>query len=292
LASNAIQIGNASAGLSVSQNWYDALDWLKSNADKDSLISTWWDPGHIITGYTGLKAHADGAHCGGCVPYNHNIRIRDMGRIFSTSDENESINILKKYTHLTEEQCNQAKKSFGNLVPEEACKDVTEVYLLATNDLIGKYFWMSCFGSFDMKLWNSTVGNKWQCDGRNYIQVPFSNFDKQGLPIYSQGSLTITLLQNGTDLLAVVNSPGQGVRNVIIRDVVFYQNGVRLYSQANINNTLDGMVWIDPSFRMIIFMDPPIRDSVFTRFFFDGEGLKNFEMVYSNPEVKIFKARL
>jgi len=291
--SNAIQIGNASAGLAISQNWYNALDWLKENADQDSLISTWWDPGHIITGYTGLKAHADGAHCGGCVPYNHNIRIRDMGKIFSTNNENESIDILKKYAHLTDEQCNQAKENFGDLVPKEACRDVTEVYVLATSDLIGKYFWMSCFGSFNMKLWNSTGGDKWECDGKNYIQIPFSNFDKQGLPIYSQGEITITLLQNGTQLLGVVNSPSQGIRNAVVRDVVFYQNGERISSRQYNNNTIDGMIWIDPSFRLIIFMDPSIRDSIFTRmFFFDGEGLENFVPMYQNPEVKIFKAKL
>ncbi|MBI2542856.1 MAG: hypothetical protein HYW24_01600 [Candidatus Aenigmarchaeota archaeon] len=291
--SNAIQIGKASAGLAVSQNWYNALDWLKENADKDSLIATWWDPGHIITGYTGLKAHADGAHCGGCVPYNHNIRIRDMGRIFSTNNEDESIDIIKKYTHLTDEQCNQSKKAFGDIVPKDACKDVTEVYMLATNDLIGKYYWMSCFGTFDMKLWNSTKGNQWQCDGKNYIQIPFSNLDKQGFPIYAQGGLTVTLLQNGTDLLAVINSPAQGVRNLVVSDVVFYQNGEMSHSKLNTTNSLDGMIWIDPSFSSVFFMEPSIRDSVFTRmFFFNGEGLDNFELVYANPEVKIFKARI
>ncbi len=293
LISGAIQIGKSGSGLAISQNWYDGLDWLKVNADKDSLISTWWDPGHIITGYTGLKAHADGAHCGGCTPYNHNVRIRDMGKIFSTSNEDESLDLLKKYTHLTEEQCETAKKSFPNVqVPDDACKDVSEVYVLATSDLIGKYYWMSCFGNFDMQLWNTTHGDKWQCDGRNYVQVPFSNFDAQGLPIYTQGGFTTTLLQNGTDLIAVVNVPSEGVRNAVVSDVVFYTETGRVHSTFP-NATIDGMVWIDPSFRTIIFMDQQIRDSIFTRmFFFDGQGLSNFDLMYSNPEVKIFKAKI
>lgn len=293
--SNAVQVGYASGGLSVSQNWYDALDWLKENADKDSLVATWWDPGHIITGYTGLKVHADGAHCNpaSCIPYNHNFRIRDMGRIMSTNDENESIEIIKNYTHLTEEQCNAAKKKLGSIVPDDACKDVSEVYIIASNDLIGKYFWMSCFGTFDMNLWKTTGGKQWKCDGKNFIQVPFTNVDKQGLPVYSQGGLTITLLQNGTDLLAVVNSPGQGVRNSLVSDVIFYQGNTMIHSKPSTNNTIDGMVWIDPSFRVIIFMDPKIRDAVFTKmFFFNGEGLNNFEFVYQNPEVKIYKAKI
>lgn len=293
--SNAVQVGYASGGLSVSQNWYDGLDWLKENADKDALVATWWDPGHIIAGYTGLKVHADGAHCNpaSCIPYNHNFRIRDMGRIMSTNDENESIEIIKNYTHLTDEQCNEAKKKLGSIVPDDACKDVSEVYIIASNDLIGKYFWMSCFGSFDMNLWKTTGGQQWKCDGKNFIQVPFTNVDKQGLPVYSQGGLTITLLQNGTDLLAVVNSPGQGIRNSLVSDVVFYQGNTRIHSKPSNNNTIDGMVWIDPSFRVIIFMDPSIRDAVFTKmFFFNGEGLNNFEFVYQNPEVKIYKAKI
>jgi len=293
--SSGIQFGLASGGLSISQNWYDALDWLKENSDKDALIATWWDPGHIISGYTGLKAHADGAHCwyGDCIPYGHNTRIRDMGRLMSTSNETESIEIIKKYTHLTEEQCNEARKVHGNKMPPDSCKDVTEVYILATNDLIGKYFWMSCFGSFDMKLWESTGGKKWKCAGMNFIQVPFSNFDKQGLPIYAQGGITVTLLQNGTQLLAVLNVPSQGVRNVLVSDVVFYQNGQVTHSEVDANNTLDGMIWIDPSFRAVMFMEPKIRDAVFTRmFFFNGGGLENFNLMYSNAEVRIFKAKL
>lgn len=293
--SDAIQMGIASGGLSVSGNWYNALDWLKENADKDSLVATWWDPGHIITGYTGLKAHADGAHCGypSCSPYDHNTRIRDMGRLMSTDNESESIEIIKKYSSLTEEQCNEARKINGDKMPADACKDVPEVYVLATNDLIGKYYWMSCFGHFDMNLWQKTGGKQWKCDGRNFFQIPFSNLDNQRLPVYSAGGITVTLLQNGTDVLAVLNSPSQGIRNTLIKDVVFYQNGAEFRSKTDNDNAMDAMVWIDPSFSFILLMEPEIRDAVFTQmFFFNGRDLENFEMVYQNPEVKIFKAKL
>ena len=66
-----------------------------------------------------------------------------------------------------------------------------------------------------------------------------------------------------------------------------------IHSKPETNSTLDGMIWIDPSFRVIIYMDPKVRDSIFTRmFFFNGEGLQKFDMTYQNPEVKIFKAKL
>jgi hypothetical protein len=40
-------------------------------------------------------------------------------------------------------------------------------------------------------------------------------------------------------------------------------------------------------------MEPAIRDSTFTKlFFFDGRELDAFELVFSNPEVKIFRVSL
>ncbi len=293
--SNGIKIGDASTGLAVDKNWYDALDWLKANADKDSLVSTWWDPGHIIAGYTGLKVHADGAHCGTCVPYNHNVRIRDMGRILSTDNETESIGIIKKYTHLTDDQCREAREKFGDSMSKDACKDIKEVYVIASSDLIGKYFWLSCFGSFDMERWNGGIRDPGQlCQGKNFIQLPYVATDaSSGMPVYSNNFMTVTLLQNNTDLLAVFNVPAQGIRNALVKDVVFYQNGVEHTSHSTSSTALDGMVWIDPSFRAMIFMDASVRDSVFTKmFFFNGKGLNNFDLVFSNPEVKIYKAKI
>ena len=107
--SNGLQLGNSMGGMEVDDNWVGMLDWLKNNATKDAIVSTWWDPGHILAGYTGLRVHADGAHCGSsdCIPYDHNIRIQNMGRIMSTSDEKEAVDILKKYMQLTPEQCQE-----------------------------------------------------------------------------------------------------------------------------------------------------------------------------------------
>ena len=290
--STSIQVGQAS-GMEISQNWYDAMDWLVKNADKDSMITTWWDPGHILAGYSyykgkPLRIHADGAHCGDCYPYNHDIRIRDMGRIFSTSNETEAIEILKKYKQLSKEQCDEAKKIFPQM-PQEACKPVSDFYIIASADLIGKYYWLSCFGSFDYELWEKSNGQEWRCEGRNFIQLPFSGQDHYGNLVYG-GILTLTMKDG--KVVAVVNVPEQGIRNALVKEIVYYQQGQEV-RYRNETYEIDGMVWVDPGFGMVIFMDPKIRDSIFTKmFFFNGRDLNNFELVYSNPEVKIFKARL
>jgi dolichyl-diphosphooligosaccharide--protein glycosyltransferase len=290
--SNAIQAGYSASGMTLSQNWYDMLDWLKENASKDSLVATWWDPGHIITGYTGLKVMADGAHCvpGICIPYNHNIRIQDTGKMFSTNNETESVQILSKYKELTPEQCQEARVKFGSIMPEDACDPVNDIYVIASSDLIGKYYWMSFFGSWDDT--NKTG------DGKNFIQLQYSGMDSSGLPTY--GSI-ITLIQKDNQLLGVLNIPQQGIRNAIIKDIDYFYQGKEIRYQVNATNQtniIDGLLWVDPSFQVVIFMEPSVRDSVFTNmFFFNGNGaqefniskLKDFELVYTNSEIRIFK---
>ena len=294
--SNSIQASYSLGGMQVSQNWYDMLDWLKENADKDSLIATWWDPGHIIAGYTGFRVHADGAHCGPgtCIPYNHNVRIQDMGALMTTSDENNSIAILSKYKNFGADQCQKVKDRFGSLVPDEACDSISDVYIIASSDLIGKYYWMSYFGSCltqfgleDAEFCYRSV--EWfgpNAVGKNYIQLPFSERDQYGNLVYGN---ILTLTEKDGQLIAIMNIPEQGIRNLIVKEVVYFQNGEEIRNSYE-GSGIDGMLWIDPSFSTVIFMEPSIRDSVFTEmFFFNGNGLENFELVYSNPEIRLYK---
>jgi hypothetical protein len=272
--SDAIQLAYA-GGMFISQNWYDALDWLKENADKDAMVATWWDPGHIIAGYTGLRVHADGAHCPPreCIPYDHNVRIQDMGRIFSTSSEAEAVQILEKYTHLTPKQIAEVKAKYAD-IPEDAFTPVSEMYLIASNDLIGKYYWMSYFGTGV---------------GRNFVQLPLTRRDLRGNLVYAD-IVTLTL-QDGT-IVPLLNLPQQGIRNAVIKEVVHFMDGMQRYEITNVTNVVDGLLWVDPGFGLVIYMEPAIKDSLFTRlFFFDGEGLEHFELKFSNPEVKIFKVK-
>jgi dolichyl-diphosphooligosaccharide--protein glycosyltransferase len=287
--SNAIQLGLSDQGMTINQNWYNALDWLKTNANKKAIVSTWWDPGHIIAGYTGLRVHADGAHCGpgDCIPYNHNIRIQEMGRAFSTSDENESASIMSKYMQLTPEQCQEVKKTYGDIVPKDACDPTPEMYFIASDDLIGKYYWLSYFGTGQ---------------GRNFVNFGLYNYDQsQKVLTYCLivGSDlrcdigTLSLAQKNNQIVPVLSVPQQSITNAIVKNIVYYQNGIQIKAgYANVTSSIDGLVWVDSSFRSLTFMDPVIQNSVFTRlFFFNGEGLKHFELVYSNPEVKIFKIK-
>ena len=274
--SNAISAGYSAGDMEISQNWYGMLDWINANTDQKSLLVTWWDPGHILAGYTGRRVMADGAHCGVgmCIPYNHNIRIQDMGRAFSTGDEQEAVSILTKYRQLSPAGCEEARQAYGNIIPADACDAVPEMYVIASSDLIGKYYWLSYFGT----------GN-----GRNFIQMSRTSVD-QSQGVVSFGGGAISLAYKDGSWVPVLNMPDQGIRNTVIRNLVYFENGQEKRMSFNETNMVDGMLWVDPSYSTVIFMDSATRDSIFTRmFFFNGEGLQHFQLVYQNSEIRLYK---
>jgi dolichyl-diphosphooligosaccharide--protein glycosyltransferase len=295
--SNAVQLGQQ-GGMEISSNWYDALDWLVNNSDSETIVVTWWDPGHILAGYSYYKQKpfmvmADGAHCGPteCLVYDHNIRIQDMGRVFATSNETEAINILKKYMGPNQEQCEKLKATFDNKIYDnplkvDPCKPMKKMYLIASADLIGKYYWLSYFGTGT---------------GRNYFQLPITGTSGNSL-LYSGGIISLTV--NGTSFIPVLNIPEQGIRNRVISRIVYMDvNGsIITKDYSSMPNSIPGFLWALPNFGIagstgqliapyyVIFMSPEIEDSLFTRmFFYNGQGLQNFKLVYQNPEVKIFE---
>jgi len=295
--SNAIQLGQA-GGMEISSNWYDALDWLVNNSDSETIVVTWWDPGHILAGYSYYKQKpfmvmADGAHCGptDCLVYDHNIRIQDMGRAFATSNETEAINILKKYMGPNQEQCGKLKATFDNKIYDnplkvDPCKPMKKMYLIASADLIGKYYWLSYFGTGT---------------GRNYFQLPITGTSGNSL-LYSGGIISLTV--NGTSFIPVLNIPEQGIRNRVISRISYMDvNGsIITKDYSTMSNSISGFLWALPNFGIagstgqliapyyVVFMSPEIEDSLFTRmFFYNGQGLQNFKLVYQNPEVKIFE---
>lgn len=305
--SDAINIGYSSSEMELSQNWYDALDWLsnRTNVDKRSLVATWWDPGHILAGYTGLRVMADGAHCSpqDCIPYDHNIRIQNMGRIFSLSNEDDALSLLKNYKSLSPQDCQKVRDTFGSIVPNNSCDPVSDIYVIASSDLIGKYVWMNYFGMPDYRAKSTDPG---ACEAPNtntyvwcFWQLGYPTLDQSsGNPTWADGAITL-LPPEGTTFMQCIQTsnctlyPIWGSKYVVTDFVYFDYFGNQRYAnfvnQTNIP-TLDGMLWIDPGFGMAIYMPPSVRDSIFTRmFFFSGQGLDHFKLVYSNPELRIFK---
>jgi len=273
-------------GPDTNQNWDEAWNFLKTQTPEFSIVGTWWDPGHMITGLAERRVYADGAHCQlkftdgtpACL-YTINDRITDLGKIMVTSDENESLELIRKYQG-----------------------DSPKVYWIASDDLIGKFQWLQYFG----------IG----CDARVeercplYIQIP-----EQSRSVDSNGNI---ILRNYGNIVVYqgLNIPIpiyiQGINGALFDEIIYYSNGqVNTFKmneserQALIqvlkplekqlsfrftNQSIALTVWVPQHYAYIVIIPQNLRESVFTKMFMlEGQGLEHFKLVFNNPQVKIFE---
>ncbi|MEM5778150.1 MAG: STT3 domain-containing protein [Candidatus Aenigmatarchaeota archaeon] len=272
-------------GPDINPNWDNAWEFLRSQTPEFSIIGTWWDPGHMITGLAERRAYADGAHCqigsdfkNACF-YTINDRITDLGKIMVTSDENESLKLIRKY------QGNSPK-----------------VYWIASDDLIGKFQWLQYFG----------IG----CDARVenrcplYIQIP-----EQSRSVDANGNI---ILRNYGNIVVFqglsVPIPIfiQGINGALFDEIIYYSNGEVNTFKMNesekqvliqtlkplekqlsfrfTNQSIDLTVWVPQHYAYIVIIPKNLRESVFTKMFMlEGQGLEHFKQVFRNEQVKIYE---
>src|SRR3989344_2965647 len=119
-------------GTVLSDNWFQALNWMNNNTPECAVVATYWDPGHFITGIARRGVVFDGASQGSTrtvIIDGVNVttsRIQDIATTLYTDNETLAMNILKK-----------DRRSCG------------EMYYIASNDLIGKSVWWSYFATWD-----------------------------------------------------------------------------------------------------------------------------------------------
>jgi len=141
-------------GTVLSDNWWEALNWIKNNTDECAVIATYWDPGHFITGIARRPVVFDGASQSSLLimdggenrglmkeKYENGItqiivekdnkikrgRIKDIATSLMTTNESLAIDILKNYK-------------------KPGCD---EMYYIASSDLIFKSVWWTYFATWD-----------------------------------------------------------------------------------------------------------------------------------------------
>lgn len=283
-------------GTVLSDNWFNSLNWINNNTPECTVVATYWDPGHFITGIARRAVVFDGASQGdlyvrpanytqeGVVveQYDNGInhivlykdgnkttaRIQDISTTLLTSNETLAIEILKEYR-------------------KPGCDDM---YYIASGDLIGKSTWWTYFAT-----WNPV-------DKRGtpyvYATIPLAqarpdirqNAIIYTYPISQQESFVIYDL-NGS-LTVFLQQQGQPQPLKVEKYVYFTSDGIgRIFTQSDA--AIEGLVWIEPGNRAILFIPPQLEDAMFTRMFlFNGQGLEHFEFVNNwGGEVKLYKVK-
>jgi asparagine N-glycosylation enzyme membrane subunit Stt3 len=277
ITNTSLQMGQG-VGPDINPNWDNAWNFLKTKTPELSIVGTWWDPGHMIAGLAERRNYADGAHCTDSCLYTINDRITDLGKIMVTSNENESLELIRKY------QGNSPK-----------------VYWIASDDLIGKFQWLQYFGT--------------GCDGRVDSKCPlYLATSQQSASIDNMGNIIFrnygNIIVYNTEIPIPIYI--QGINAAIFDEIIFYNNTEVIslkFTEDEKNMILDGLkplerelnirfvnqsmpitVWMPQHFSYIVLIPQNLRESVFTKMFMlEGEGLEHFQQVYRNEQVKIYE---
>ena len=279
-------------GTVLSDNWWNALNWIKNNTAECSVIATYWDPGHFITGigrravvFDGASQNALFVRPGGNNSglridqyddgINHIVlekdneittaRIQDIATTLLTSNETLAIEILKEY-----------KKP-----------NCTEMYYIASADLIAKSQWWTYFSTWNPNT--ETKGQKYY-----YVTVPlyeaklaqdaiiytYPMAQNQAFIIYSYNNTLKPMLQQDSQFLTV--------------EKIFYFEDNAGQIIVDENADVKGMVWLSSDKNTLVYILPELENSMFTYlYFFNGAGLENFEFVDNwGGEVKLFKVNV
>ncbi len=272
------QLGYA-LGPDVDKSWDDAWKWIKENTPEDSIIGTWWDPGHMIAGYSERRNFADGAHCPHTCKYTINDRIVDLGKIMATTDENTSLQLIKKYQGTS-----------------------SKVYWIASDDLVPKFQWLQFFGlGCDARadpqkcsLYQPLgLKNEGKTDDGKLILRNYGNIiifeTSPKIAVYHQDGVAFLfgeiITQEDNQLSFLQMTQNMSAQSYEVLGPILKQLKLRPSNQ-----TLGMTLWVPKDFGYSVVIPPNLRNSVFTKMYFlEGDELKHFNRVFRNEKVKIYE---
>jgi dolichyl-diphosphooligosaccharide--protein glycosyltransferase len=285
-----------SQGTVLSENWWNALNWMKNNTEECAVVATYWDPGHFITGIARRPVVFDGASQG-------EIRtISVSGNL--TEDEIKKIAVIDKYYAVYDPVDNVTKVTTARIqdiattlytdnetmaveiLKKYRMPNCSVMYYIASSDLLGKSVWWSYFATWKPE----EKGQKY-----NYFMIPLYN--AKPVPNQNAVAYVYSIGQQQSFIIYEYNQSSmipylqQGANIVKVEKLLYFaRNGeTRFYIQPNAD--VKGTLWLEPGRQTVIYIPVEFEKSLFTRMFlFNGQDLKYFKYVSSwGGEVKLFK---
>jgi asparagine N-glycosylation enzyme membrane subunit Stt3 len=287
---------------------YNSMTWIKNNTSQDTVLTSWWDFGHLFTAVADRPVTFDGGS-------QNTPRAYWVGQALLTSDENLSAGILRmltssgdqgystleNYTHDTGKSVEILKKILPvdkqaaqtilvndyNLTPEQAQNVLKYTHpdnpapheLILSSDMIGKASVWSGFGN-----WNFQNGT-----GQSYLYSAEAATTKQvnGTTVIGAQNGVVAQI-NGTQIIAGIQYTQNNQTQVLTpHKLIVVQNGTVAMNQVVSNESSFSIILINQNNSYIaVAMSKELEDSMFTRMYFEnGAGLSKFKLAHTEGRI-------
>ena len=288
----------------VDDSMYNSLTWIKDNTPPNTVITSWWDYGHLFTAVADRPVTFDGGS-------QNTPRAYWVGQALLTSNENLSAGILRmltssgdqgyltleNYTHNTGKSVEIPDKILPvdkqaaqtilakdyNLTPDQAqnvlqythpYNPAPHVLLLNNMYLLSRSYWWSYFGSWNFQN-NSGHGYSYSAQQAVSQQVNGTTV------ITAQNGIVAQI--NGTNIVADVQYKENNQTQVLYpHKLIVVQNGNVTVNQIVSNESSFSIALIkENNIYLAVILNKELEDSMFTKLYImNGAGLSKFKLVH------------
>lgn len=272
---------------------WEALTWIDSNTDPDSVVITHWGLGYLVESVARRHSVMNGSQ------YDLFWRMVKFGTILTTENEEVAVKEVYGFDNILEVENIRRFSSDSEIAQKQIADEMTSfaeenAYLLVDEYTALTLSWWSLYGT-----WNYHVQ-----DGESvYYNVAFlSSARKLGETIeytYASGHDMIFLYKENDKFHGFVPQKGQ-ITPVL--GTIFYKDGNKYFLKRD--EGAYGILFLpyceeeypgkDPVFchmsTYILGVPVELQDSLMTYLYFlDGGGLQYFELVKDCGKVKVYK---
>ena len=287
---------------------YNSLTWIENNTSNNTVLTSWWDFGHMFTAVADRPVTFDGGS-------QNTPRAYWVGKALSTSNEKLSAGILRMLTSSGDQGYQAVENYTGNTsksveildkilpVDKSAAQTIlTSQYnftteqaqnvlqythpsnpapheLILSTDMIGKSGVWSGFGNWDFQ--NNTAQSYSYYAGQGVTQQ-VNGTTVVGTAISSTAAIVAQI--NGTKIAAGLQYQQNNQTQVMEpHKLIVVQNGSVKLNQVVSNDSQFSILLLNQNNTYImVIMNKELEDSMFTKMFFEnGAGLSQFKLVHA-----------
>jgi dolichyl-diphosphooligosaccharide--protein glycosyltransferase len=293
----------------VDDSMYNSLTWIKDNTPQNTVITSWWDFGHVFTAVADRSVTFDGGSQNTPRAYwvgkalitdNENLSAGILRMLTSSGDQGyltlesyirstgKSVEILDKILPVNKQAAQAILTKDYNLTPDQAqnvlqythpANPTPHVLLLNNMYLLSKSYWWSYFGSWNFQ--NNT--------GQGYIYSAQQAVSQQinGTTIITAQNGIVAQINGGKVVAGVQYKQNNQTQILEPHKLIVVQNGKVVINKIISSYSSFSMILIkENNSYLAVIMNKELEGSMFTRLYLtNDEGLTKFKPVHKEGKI-------